>query len=52
MCARFVIGGISLQVMSPQTVHREDFMTDFIQNSADMIEGSFRQTYLKGSEMR
>lgn len=46
------MGGISLQVMNPQTVSREDFMTDFVQNSADMIEDSFRQTYLKGSEMR
>ncbi|XP_033607662.1 uncharacterized protein LOC111865310 isoform X2 [Cryptotermes secundus] len=39
-------------VMNPETIHREHFMTDFIQNSADMIEGSVKQTYLKGSEMR
>jgi hypothetical protein len=52
MCPRFIMGVISLQAMNPRTIHTGDFMADFVQNSADMIEKSFRQTCLKGSEKR
>jgi hypothetical protein len=46
------MGRISLQVTNPCTAQARDYMMDFMQNSAKMIEENFRQIFLKGSKKR
>jgi hypothetical protein len=50
--ARLIMEGISLQVVNPCSTQTEAIMTDFVQNSAQVMEDNFRQTFLKGSEKR
>lgn len=47
-----VMRGIKLQVVNPCTTQAGGFMTDFIHKSAQVIENSFTQAFLKGSEKR